>query len=68
MILTEEVRTPSGATLLRTWSSLGWELLQEGTGHRYTEALDPIGSGRSYTEVEPEEEPEEETETEGSEF
>ena len=37
--------------LVRTYSDAGLMSEQDGTGQRYSEAIDPEGSGRTYTET-----------------
>ena len=37
--------------LVRTYSDAGMMIMQDGTGHIYAEAIDPEGSGRTYTET-----------------
>ena len=37
--------------LIRTYSDEGFKIRQDGTGHIYDEAIDPDGSGRTYTET-----------------
>lgn len=37
--------------LVRTYSDAGLMIEQDGTGQRYSEAIDPEGSGRTYTET-----------------
>lgn len=49
MIQTEIV-TILGKQFLRTWSDAGF--LIERDGARYSEAVDPLDSGRTYTETE----------------
>lgn len=38
-------------TLVRTYSDIGHMIQQDGTGAIYTEAVDPIEMGRTYTET-----------------
>lgn len=38
--------------LVRTYSDTGHRLVQDGTGAVYDDAVDPAGSGRTYTESE----------------
>lgn len=38
--------------LVRTYSDTGHRLVQDGTGAGYDDAVDPAGSGRTYTESE----------------
>ena len=55
MIITEIIYE-NGAEYLYTYSDIGWEIERDGV--RYGEAIDPIGSERTYIEVEPENETE----------
>lgn len=62
MIVTEYYSTRAdGAILNRTYSDTGHYIIQNGTGAKYTEAIDPMSMNRTYTEseklipVEPEE-------------
>ena len=48
MIKTETI-TINGRQLLRTWSDAG-RMIERG-GARYSEAVDPLDSGRTYTET-----------------
>lgn len=61
MIKTESI-TINGRQLQRTWSDAGF--LIERNGAQYSEAVDPIDSGRTYTETEVPMETEPMTETE----
>ena len=62
MIVTERV----GDHSIKTYSDEGFYIIQEGTGDKYPEAIDPLNSGRMYRESdELIEQPEEETEGEG---
>ena len=61
MIKTESI-TINGRKLQRTWSDAGF--LIERNGAQYSEAVDPIDSGRTYTETEVPMETEPMTETE----
>ena len=61
MIKTESI-TINGRRLQRTWSDAGF--LIERNGAQYSEAVDPIDSGRTYTETEVPMETEPMTETE----
>ena len=45
-----EIITINGMKLQRTWSDAGF--LIERNGAQYSEAVDPIDSGRTYTETE----------------
>lgn len=51
MIKVETV-TINGRTFIRTYSDSGYMIKQDGTGAVYSEAYDPVGSGRTYTETE----------------
>lgn len=51
MIITETIYE-NGTEYLHTYSDLGWEIERDGI--RYGDAIDPIDSGRTYVEVEPE--------------
>lgn len=53
MIRTETV-TINGTNFIRTYSDLGFPIERDGI--QYSEAVDPVGSGREYTEVPGEEE------------
>lgn len=62
MIITEYHSTRADGTILnRTYSDAGFYIIQNGTGAKYTEAIDPMSMNRTYTEseellpVEPEE-------------
>ena len=48
MIKTETI-TINGRQLLRTWSDAGRMIERDGA--RYSEAVDPLDSGRTYTET-----------------
>lgn len=50
MIVTENI-TIGGRELVRTYSDARLMIKQDGTEIVYTEAVDPIGSGRTYTET-----------------
>ena len=46
------IRTEAyGDNLIRTYSDQGVKIRQNGTGIIYCEAIDPAGSGRTYTET-----------------
>lgn len=49
-----ETITINGRTLVRTYSDANRMIQQDGTGAVYSEAYDPVGSGRTYTETEEE--------------
>ena len=53
MIVTETL-TINGRTFVRTYSDAKRMIKQDGTGAVYSEAYDPVGSGRTYTETEEE--------------
>ena len=44
----------NGRTLVRTYSDANLMIRQDSTGAVYSEAYDPAGSGRTYTETEEE--------------
>lgn len=46
--------TINGRTFVRTYSDANRMIKQDGTGAVYSEAYDPVGSGRTYTETEEE--------------
>ena len=46
-----ETITINGRTLVRTYSDANLMIRQDGTGNIYSEAVDPVGSGRTYTET-----------------
>lgn len=50
MIKTENIYV-NGRTLVRTYSDANRMIKRDGTEIVYTEAVDPIGSGRTYTET-----------------
>lgn len=50
MIKTETI-TINGRTLVRTYSDANRMIRQDSTGNIYSEAVDPVGSGRTYTET-----------------
>lgn len=53
MIKTETI-TINGHELVRTYSDANMMIRQDGTGVIYAEAVDPVDSGRTYTETETE--------------
>ena len=53
MIKTETI-TINGRTFVHTYSDANRMIKQDGTGAVYSEAYDPVGSGRTYTETEEE--------------
>ena len=46
-----ETITINGRTLVRTYSDANLMIRQDVTGNIYSEAVDPVGSGRTYTET-----------------
>ena len=46
-----ETITINGRTLVRTYSDANRMIRQDSTGNIYSEAVDPVGSGRTYTET-----------------
>ena len=46
-----ETITINGRTLVRTYSDANLMIRQDSTGNIYSEAVDPVGSGRTYTET-----------------
>ena len=50
MIKTENIYV-NGRALVRTYSDANRMIRQDGTGNIYSEAVDPIDSGRLYTET-----------------
>lgn len=50
MIKVETV-TINGRSFIRTYSDSGYMIKQDGTGAVYSEAYDPVDSGRTYTET-----------------
>lgn len=53
MIKTETV-TMNNRTFVRTYSDANLMIKQDGTGAVYSEAYDPVDSGRTYTETDKE--------------
>ena len=49
-----ETITINGRTFVRTYSDANRMIRRDGTGAVYSEAYDPVGSGRTYTETEEE--------------
>ena len=45
------IRTETKEGLVRTYSDAGLRIRQDGTGIVYDEAVDPVGSGRTYSET-----------------
>ena len=50
MIRTERIYV-NGRTLVRTYSDANLMIRQDSTGNIYSEAVDPVGSGRTYAET-----------------
>ena len=50
MIKTENIYV-NGLALVRTYSDANLKIRQGSTGNIYSEAVDPVGSGRTYTET-----------------
>ena len=50
MIKTETI-TMNGRTFVRTYSDANLMIRQDSTSNIYSEAVDPVGSGRTYTET-----------------
>ena len=50
MIVTEPYKAPDRNDLVRTYSDEHKYIIQDGTGVKYEEAIDPISMGRTYTE------------------
>ena len=50
MIKTENIYV-NGLALVRTYSDANLMIRQGSTGNIYSEAVDPVGSGRTYTET-----------------
>ena len=46
-----EIITINGKEYVRTYSDRDMQIRQDGTGAMYDEAVDPIDSGRTYTET-----------------
>ena len=46
-----ETITINGRTLVHTYSDANLMIRQDSTGNIYSEAVDPVGSGRTYTET-----------------
>ena len=46
-----ETITINGRTLVRTYSDANRMIRQDSTGNIYSDAVDPVGSGRTYTET-----------------
>lgn len=50
MIITEK-KTLYGREFIHTYSDSGYQIKQDGTGIVYDDAIDPVDSGRTYTET-----------------
>ena len=46
-----ETITINGLALVRTYADANLMIRQDSTGNIYSEAVDPVGSGRTYTET-----------------
>lgn len=46
-----EIFEKNGRALVRTYSDTGHMIRQDGTGAIYSEAVDPVEMGRTYTET-----------------
>ena len=53
-MIKSETITINGRAFVRTYSDANRMIQQDGTGNIYSEAVDPVGSGRTYTETEEE--------------
>lgn len=53
-MIKSEIITINGRTFVRTYSDANRMIRQDGTGAVYSEAYDPVDSGRRYTETEDE--------------
>lgn len=53
-MIKSETITINGHTFVRTYSNANRTIKQDGTGAVYSEAYDPMGSGRTYTETDEE--------------
>lgn len=51
MALITTTKTIDGVEYAYNYSDAGYMIEQDGTGIRYDEALDPVDSGRTYTET-----------------
>lgn len=51
-MIKNETVTMNNRTFVRTYSDANRMIKQDGTGAVYSEAYDPAGSGRTYTETE----------------
>lgn len=50
-MIKSETITINGLALVRTYSDANRMIRQDSTGNIYSEAVDPVGSGRTYTET-----------------
>ena len=50
-MIISEIISENGIEYLHTYSDLGWDIERDGI--IYGDAIDPVDSGRTYTEVEP---------------
>ena len=50
-MIKSETITINGRTLVRTYSDANLMIRQDSIGNIYSEAVDPVGSGRTYTET-----------------
>ena len=50
-MIKSETITINGRTLVRTYSDANRMIRQDSTGNIYSEAVDPAGSGQTYTET-----------------
>ena len=53
-MIKSETITINGRAFVRTYSDANLMIRQDSTGNIYSEAVDPVGSGRTYTETEEE--------------
>ena len=50
-MIKSETITINGRAFVRTYSDANRMIQRDGTGNIYSEAVDPVGSGRTYTET-----------------
>lgn len=50
MVITETI-TKNGVQLVKTYSDAGYRIRKVGTNEIYVDAVDPVGSGRTYVET-----------------
>ena len=50
-MIKSETITINGRAFVRTYSDANLMIRQDSTGNIYSEAVDPVGSGRTYTET-----------------